>query len=82
MTLNRQTGKEAFKAVEREIRANPDMASYIRATYAPTTIINKIASKNWVTDRLAIKASLIAELPADSWQTVIKPMVKQMLLNR
>jgi len=70
--MTRQTSKAQFQAIEREIRTNPDMQSYIRQTYSPATVIRQVSDKNWNDDVLSVKQSaLMAGCSLKTWYKVI-----------
>ena len=77
--MNRQTSKEAFRRVEREIRTDKEMQSYIRQTYAPATIIRQVTDKNWnddvLHDRLVLK-SLTGTAVSPCWLRTLKSSIK------
>jgi len=70
--LNRQTDRQTYKAVERQIRANLDMRQFVLATYPVASPIGQLARCKWNDDELKLKALEIELFGASWYQTALK----------
>ncbi|PKP53871.1 MAG: hypothetical protein CVT92_02750 [Bacteroidetes bacterium HGW-Bacteroidetes-1] len=83
--MTRQTSKQTFKEVERELRSNPDMASYIRQTYSPATVIRQVADKSFNEDLLKdrqLMQSLTGTAVSPCWFETLKSSIKCHLMSK